>query len=40
MKMTWLICHQFRANEVRLWLSGDRLQFGEPVAAARAAEAD
>src|SRR5262244_2861066 len=20
-KMTWLICHRFRSNEVRLWLS-------------------
>ena len=37
-KMTRLSCHRFRSNEVRLWLSRDRLQPGEPVAAVGAAE--
>jgi hypothetical protein len=38
-KMTRLSCHRFRSNEVRLW-QPDRVQPGEPVAAAGAAEED
>jgi hypothetical protein len=38
-KMTRLSCHRFRSNEVRLALC-DRLQPGQPVAAAGAAEKD
>ena len=38
--MTPLSCHRFRANEVRLWLSVIAYNLREPVAAARAAEAD
>jgi len=39
-KMTRLSCHRFRSNEVRLAVMAerDRLQFGEPVAAAGSAQ--
>ena len=39
-KMTRLSCHQFRSNEVRLWLSVMAYKLGQPVAAAGAAEED
>lgn len=39
-KMTRLSCHRFRSNEVRLWLSVNRLYPGELVAAAGAAQED
>jgi hypothetical protein len=39
-KLTRLSCRRFRSNQVRRWLSLDRLQAGELVAAASAAEKD
>jgi hypothetical protein len=38
-KMTRFSCHRFRGNEVRLWLSVIAYNFGQPMAAAGAADA-
>jgi hypothetical protein len=38
-KMTRLICHRFRSNDVALWL-GARMKPGKPVAAVGATEED
>jgi hypothetical protein len=37
-KMTRLICHRFRSNEVRLWLSVIAYNLGKPMAATGAAQ--